>query len=104
MIGLLRFVLAVLALPFKSELRLESRVSSSRPAEGNLCICADADDAGVAAFLAGHQTAAMGRSVGRSRTIRGGAQAEMELSFQSEDFAEGIAHFLERRNPAFTGR
>ncbi len=30
--------------------------------------------------------------------------AEMLKSFDSEDFKEGVAHFVERRAPAFTGR
>ena len=30
--------------------------------------------------------------------------AEMALSFRSEDFREGVAHYLEKRPPAFTGR
>jgi enoyl-CoA hydratase/carnithine racemase len=32
------------------------------------------------------------------------ADAAMLESFGSEDFREGVAHFLERRAPAFTGR
>ena len=32
------------------------------------------------------------------------ADAEMVKSFQSEDFKEGVAHFLEKRPAAFTGR
>lgn len=32
------------------------------------------------------------------------ANAEMPASFESEDFKEGVAHFLERRAPNFTGR
>lgn len=32
------------------------------------------------------------------------ANAEMPASFESEDFKEGVAHFLERRPPNFSGR
>ena len=32
------------------------------------------------------------------------ANREMALSVQSEDFKEGVAHFLEKRAPRFTGR
>lgn len=32
------------------------------------------------------------------------SMAEMALGFRSEDFKEGVAYFVERRPPAFTGR
>jgi enoyl-CoA hydratase/carnithine racemase len=32
------------------------------------------------------------------------AEQEMIQSLQCEDFKEGVAHFLEKRAPAFTGR
>jgi enoyl-CoA hydratase/carnithine racemase len=32
------------------------------------------------------------------------AEREMLASLQCEDFKEGVAHYLEKRAPAFTGR
>jgi enoyl-CoA hydratase/carnithine racemase len=32
------------------------------------------------------------------------ANHEMELSFRTADFKEGVAHFLEKRAAQFTGR
>jgi enoyl-CoA hydratase/carnithine racemase len=32
------------------------------------------------------------------------ANADMALSLKSEDFKEGVAHFLEKRPARFTGR
>jgi enoyl-CoA hydratase/carnithine racemase len=32
------------------------------------------------------------------------ADVEMQASFDTDDFREGVAHFVERRPPAFTGR
>jgi enoyl-CoA hydratase/carnithine racemase len=44
---------------------------------------------------------AQSRSLGEDVAV---SLAEMALSFRSEDFREGVAHYVERRPPAFTGR
>jgi enoyl-CoA hydratase/carnithine racemase len=36
-------------------------------------------------------------------TALGVADSEMQKSFKSEDFKEGVAHYLEKRAPRFTG-
>jgi len=41
------------------------------------------------------------QSYGESLAV---ADAEMERSFATQDFKEGVASFVERRSPAFTGR
>jgi enoyl-CoA hydratase/carnithine racemase len=44
-----------------------------------------------------------GRFQTLAEAIESGDQ-EMAASFESEDFREGVAHYVEKRKPAFTGR
>ena len=62
----------------------------------------------IADFVSPRSTAVIKRQVwnGLLQDLKGAmaeADHEMALSLKSDDFKEGVAHFLEKRPPKFTG-